>query len=444
MGDCLINDNKVKKLPIAIIPATIIMLLALITSIYCFRLFGFTFKYEPVIRTAVLLNLLVYCSYLITLHLKSRLLINISVILDILVTIFLYIVIKDLRLKYPNFISVNISLKLCLLIILPKLVVLFVGLTQFNKGTKKYLYVIMLISIIISDFLLYVSTQNIVGSSNIDNVIYTLYILLIYWFLEPYKEEEEPRKVSFTLLTLNMEWLVSPCLRFIKRFNRKKSILTVCILLSIVFIGTNLKLNYFYSKFEYTDEEIAYYEEIAFTEDKVINEMASLLEFNGEPFGLPRKANDLPEGLYVEKMFPIGISKEHSILPYDVNCALLYNNEFIGFIDKVPGEDGEIFSIMISDDYKMSEFFTVGGIGVGSTEEELVERFPNYVKDEDTLSKEDKTKEDKTKEYEEASEIYIYMDEEYQKTQERNGYVAFKVEDGIVISIIIQPHLFVF
>ncbi len=426
MGDCLINDNKVKKLPVAIIPATIMMLVALIASIYYFRLLGFTFKYEPIIRTAVLLNLLVYTSYLITLHLKSRVLININVILDILVTIFLYIIAKHLVMKYPNFISGNINLEIFLISLLPKITALYSGLTQFNKGVKKHVYVIMFITLFVSCVILNGNTQSILESIITNIILYTFYILIMYWFLEPYIEEEKQ-------ITLNKEWLVSPCLRFIKWFDRKKSVLTVCILLSIVFIGTNLKLNYYYSKFEYTDEEIAYYEEIAVTEDKVINEMASLLEFNGEPFGLPRKANDLPEGLYVEKMFPMGISKEYAILPYDVNCALIYNNEFIGFIDKVPGEDGEIFAIMISADYKMSEFFTVGGIGVGSTEKELVERFPNYVKDED-----------KIKEDEVASEIYLYMDVEYQKTQERNGYVAFKVEEGIVTSIIILPRMYAF
>ncbi len=417
---------KEKKLPIAIIPATILMLITVTSSVLFFRVLGFTLRYAPTLETSFLILPAVYVCHTIALHFKNRWLIILSIVFEIGTSVFLYLVIKDLTIKHPTFLHANLNIWVLIFFMLPKFLLLYVGVRYYNKGIKKPLFIIMCLLFVISDIVIYLGTKNSSSNKGTSEVICIFNILIMYWFMEPYKVERNKTKTHFSFMSAISIHFCSPIISFVKNFNCKKSVITVLLITFIVLLGENLLINRYFNEFEYTDEEIENLSKLAETEDEVVLEMASKLEFNNEPFPLPHKANDLPVGVYIEKMFPLGLSKEYTIIPYDMTCALLYNNEFVTFVDKVPGEAGEIYSIYISNFDRSGEFFTVDGIGLGSTEEELLKKFPDYVSNEqENMSNE-------------TRKSYFYVDEELQTTKTRKGLVSFSVEDGIVESILVS------
>ncbi len=183
----------------------------------------------------------------------------------------------------------------------------------------------------------------------------------------------------------------------------------ICVVLYLVF-----------KPYEYNDEEIAVFKEWAIVESQVISEMLEDFEFNGEPMDFPCEVENLPEELTINKIAPIAY-----VVDYDVEILLDYEGETIAMCNKSPGDDSIIYEFFTNDSCENAELFTIRGIGVGSTEEELINTFPNY----DELN-EDVINEDGT-----VTRVYCYFSEYGYEEQ-----LAFQTTDGIVDTVIFSNH----
>ncbi len=404
------DNNKIKKLPVAIIPATLVLLQYIILNLVLFKIFDFVFRYEQNFKYLGLGLILSGVLYVVSLHAKNRVLIIGSVVIDIVLTLVLINTASRLLIEYPNLISGKINVYVYIITLLPKVIVLFTGITQFDKGVKKSVFITIIICIVVNGVLYFSITGKIDQVIGFSGIINLLYILIMYWFFEPYKNN------STTELNKNIVNKI--------KVTTKSFLITVTVMIVITFTSTNYLINKYMAQFEFSKDLTESIMPENFVDDLVVKEMASKLKFNNEPFGLPRPANDLPEGLYVEKLFPMGLTPNRMLIAYDVECLLLYNNEFVTVVEKTPGEDGLIYQFYIKKGDIGAELFTIEGIGVGSTEEELLEVFPNY---ESCIEQTD----DKN------SKSYMYQEKDKDKNTPNKEFISFKVEDGVIVSLFV-------
>ncbi len=175
----------------------------------------------------------------------------------------------------------------------------------------------------------------------------------------------------------------------------------------------------FFRPYEYTDEEVAIMKEYAKVDSQVISTMLDDFEFNGEPFEMPCKVEDLPEGFTIDKIAPIAY-----LVDYDVQVLLDYDGETIAMCNKTPKADSVIFDFFIDANNENAELFTIRGIGIGSTEEELLTVFPDY----------DKPYEEKVEDGD-TLRVFCYISE--------NGYdeqIVFQTKNGIVDTILFSNY----
>ncbi len=411
MGDKPFVNIKIKKLPVAIIPAILVLLQYIIFNLILFKIFDFVFRYEPNFKYLGLGLIVSGTLYVVSLHAKNRLLIIVSVSIDILLTLVLINTASRLLIEYPNLISGKINIYVYIVTFLPKTIVLFTGITQFDKGVKKPLLITIIICIVLNSVLYFSITRKIGQVIGFGSIINLLYVLIMYWFFEPYKNN-----ISTELENKN---IVNKL-----KVTTKSSLITVAVLIVITFTSMNYLINKYMAQFEFSQESMDSVKPENFVDDLVVKEMASKLRFNNEPFGLPRPANDLPEGLYVEKLFPMGLTPERMLITYDVECLLLYNNEFVTVVEKAPGEDGLIYQFYIQKGDVGAELFTMDGIGVGSTEAELLEVFPDYESCRENTD-------DKN------SKSYLYQEKDKDKNTPNKEFISFVIEDGVIVSVFI-------
>ncbi len=277
----------------------------------------------------------------------------------------------------------------------------FIIIAQYKfrgRGIKKPFYILFGIITLIYLYLIFFSYYydfNLGFLSiyaYINSYVYLLfYLSVVYWLFNPYRYVNESKIWEPT-------------------FNDKiiMGIESVIICFSVIFMGINIYM----SPFRWTDEAINNFQRISKIENEQVLEMLETLEFDGEHFTLPYKVADLPNDFQVIEGFPT------TIVIYDVQCILTYKGEYIAYLTKTPESDrhSQIFEMSFNSDLENAEKFTFSGVGLGSTEQDLLRKFPSYT--------------EMTSDYEKDSTIIRYGD--YDFTDIENESIVFFLEDGII------------
>ncbi len=183
------------------------------------------------------------------------------------------------------------------------------------------------------------------------------------------------------------------------------------IFIGILIIGI---LIFIFMPYQYTDEEVALIKESAKIESVIISEMLEDFAFKGKPMNFPLMVEDLPNELSINKIAPIAF-----LVDYDVEILLMYEDDTIAMCNKSPKDDSIIFEFFTDSTCKDAYLFTINGIGIGSTEQDLLKTFPNYEAPyEEVLEKGD------------TYRLFCYVSE-----KGYNEQISFRTKNGIIDAV---------
>ncbi len=347
------NTDKiqVKPLPLAIFPTVVMLTICVGKLIYLALYYRDALNVPFVVKE--FLGIAIFVGYLIGLLLRNKKIVVSVVFTEVI------IVIVGVTLRV---IDGESGLILNVLRIAPYIIVAIIGLMFYDRRVKvPFLIAVPIMTVayifsILSD----VNEKSVLmyGSIYTTSCLYyivLLYVLISYWLLNPYKYVYESEVKTYTV--------------------RKKigmSLGTVIASGLAVFIAINVYME----QFRYSDEEMDVIQKLSEINNEEVKYMLQDFRFDGQPIDFPYKVSKLPSEFKVDIGYPT-----YALL-YDVDCMLMYNGEYLAYALKTPDYKGEsyIFSLGLDDDFVNAKKFTLSGIGIGSTEEELEKVFPNYTK----------------------------------------------------------------
>lgn len=344
---------KIKKIPFAVIPNIILITISIGMLIFLFMYYSFELTI-PVV-TIKILDIIILFFILFGLLKKNEKAVGYMFLIQF------FIGIAGIIFSYYN--KENVGLN-SFLTLIPYLLIFLISSKFYGKGKKKIFFVLYIISTLI--FLYYfIDALTYDSDTRFETLLiylstYTklmLWLSIIFWIFNPYKYVDE-----IIVLTKKKKGLIALSTIFLSALS--------------IFVSINVYM----IPYRYTDEQIELFEKLAEFNNEVVIEMISDLKYDGKDFDLPYSVSDLPDEFSI-------ITVPSPIALYDIQCTLTYNDEIVAVISKTPTNEkgSKIYAFSISDRYTNCEKFTISGIGIGSTVEDLKKTFPNFCLESDTL-----------------------------------------------------------
>lgn len=414
--------EKEEKVPLAIIPAIVLSLISIYSTINVINHINDTGLYGLPIAYYIykIAPCVVYITFTIGLFLRNRKVLYISSVAWVLVEQILPILLLtykgDLEFMKYN-VSTDTTTILVFVIHIVSLIVLgFAVIKQFNKGLKTKLFYVVLLLNIISVILLVKNGDFSLNDldffkSGYAGILFSIIIVATYyWVLNPYK-------TGVKINDDNLEnFKTTPKIVYILTI--VQVLFTITSTISLLKLHENKVVRTFGKAVEEMDIEHLQ------IESEYIKTILQDLEFNGVKFELPLNLDKLDDD--IEVVFSPFSDYENS-----QTALLQYNSEPISLVEI---SDNYIFEFSISDELALGNLLTINGVGINSTEEELLNKLPDY--NTDAYIKTIKTLEDGS-----ISKMYMYVDLEFDKGREDKEYIVFEVTNDTVTWIGIKNEL---